>query len=114
MKIAFFAFKGDPLCFIHVLLNALDIQARGGEAKIIFEGEATRLIAALKGDKPPWIGLFIEAKSKGLMEGACRACSTKMGVLMEVEDAGIPFLDEMSGHPGMARYLDQGFQIITM
>jgi hypothetical protein len=114
MKIAIFAFRGDPLCFIHVLLNALEVQARGGEARIIFEGEATRLLDVLKGDKPPWAGLFTEAKAKGLIDGACRACSTKMGVLMAVEDAGIPFLDEMSGHPSMARYLDQGFQIITM
>jgi hypothetical protein len=114
MKVAFFAFKGDPLCFVHVLLNALDVQNRGVEAAIIFEGEATRLLAALKEEKPPWAGVYKEAKAKGLLAGACRACSTKMGVLMAVEDEGILFLDEMSGHPSMARFLAQGFQIITM
>lgn len=114
MKIAFFAFKGDPLCFIHVMLNALDLKARGAEVQIIFEGEATRLIPELGRDKQTPGGLFKKIKTAGMIAGACRACSTKMGVLMDVEDQGIPFLDEMSGHPAMARYLEQGFQIITM
>jgi hypothetical protein len=27
-KIALFVFNGDPMCFIHVLLNALDMKER--------------------------------------------------------------------------------------
>lgn len=114
MKIAFFAFKGDPLCFIHVMLNALEFKNRGAEVKIIFEGEATRLIPELAREKQTPGVLFKQIKSGGLIEGACRACSTKMGVQVDVEDQQIPFLDEMSGHPSMARYLSQGFQLITM
>ncbi len=32
-KTVFFAFRDNPLCFIHVLLNALDMAARGQEGK---------------------------------------------------------------------------------
>jgi len=28
-KVAMFVFNGDPICFIHVLLNALDMKAKG-------------------------------------------------------------------------------------
>ncbi len=28
-KFALFVYNGDPMCFIHVLLNALDIKAKG-------------------------------------------------------------------------------------
>jgi hypothetical protein len=28
-KIALFVFKGDPMCFIHVFLNALDMKDKG-------------------------------------------------------------------------------------
>jgi hypothetical protein len=28
-KVALFAFKGEPLCFVHVLLNALDMKEKG-------------------------------------------------------------------------------------
>ena len=30
-----FAFRGDPLCFIHVLLNGIDLNERGQEGLII-------------------------------------------------------------------------------
>ena len=46
-KIALFVFNGDPMCFIHVLLNALDMKERGYEAKIIIEGAATKLLPEL-------------------------------------------------------------------
>ena len=39
--------------------------------------------------------------------------SAKMGVTSGVEEEGLPFLDEMSGHPSMARYEKNGFQVIT-
>jgi hypothetical protein len=34
-KIVLFAFRGDPLCFIHVLLNSLDLHERGREGSIV-------------------------------------------------------------------------------
>jgi hypothetical protein len=33
-KVAMFVFNGDPMCFIHVLLNALDMHQKGDEVKI--------------------------------------------------------------------------------
>ncbi|HDM75689.1 MAG TPA: cytoplasmic protein, partial [Deltaproteobacteria bacterium] len=47
------------------------------------------------------------------IDGACKACSNKMGVLEAVKEEGIPLIDEMSGHPSMARYMTEGYQIIT-
>ena len=46
-KTAIFAFKGNPICFVHVLLNAIDLHAKEGEVKVILEGEATKLILDL-------------------------------------------------------------------
>ena len=39
-KNALFVFNGNPMCFIHVLLNALDMHIRGDTVKIIVEGAA--------------------------------------------------------------------------
>lgn len=41
-KTALFVFNGDPMCFIHVLLNALDVRKKGCEVKIVVEGSATK------------------------------------------------------------------------
>jgi hypothetical protein len=36
-KYALFVFNGDPMCFIHVLLNALDMHARQDTVRVILE-----------------------------------------------------------------------------
>ena len=37
-KVALFAFNGDFKCFAHVLLNALDMKAKGYDVKVVIEG----------------------------------------------------------------------------
>ncbi len=46
-KVALFAFNAEFMCFIHVLLNALDMNATGMDVKIVIEGSATKLIPDL-------------------------------------------------------------------
>jgi hypothetical protein len=36
-----------------------------------------------------------------------------MGTLDAVTEEGIALLDDMNGHPGMAHYVEQGFEIVT-
>jgi len=112
-KIAFFAFNGDPMCFIHVLLNGLDMHAKGQETKIILEGAATQLIPELNKPGSPLQPLWEKARKLNLIDGVCKACSNKMGTLAAAQDQKLKLLDEMNGHPSMARYLAEGFEVIT-
>ena len=112
-KMALFVFNGDPVCFIHVLLNALDMKEKGYEAKIIIEGAATKLIPELEKTDNPLHNLWEKAKDSGLVDGVCKACSNKMGTLEAANAQGLPLLDEMTGHPAMARYRDKGFDIVS-
>jgi len=36
-----------------------------------------------------------------------------MGTLEAIKNEGLRLLDDMTGHPGMARYQEEGFEIIT-
>jgi len=112
-KIALFAFNGDSMCFIHVLLNAIDLKAKGHDVRIILEGSATKLLPDMAGEQSPLFRLYGQAKEQGLFEGACKACSTKLGVIEAVERERLPFLGDMSGHPSMSHYLKEGYEIIT-
>lgn len=112
-KVALFAFNGDMTCFVHVLLNALDMAERGYEVKTVIEGAATKLVPELVKAEHPMFKLFKKMRDSGLLEGACKACSNKMGVLAAIEAEGIPLLGEMTGHPAMGTYLDEGFEVIT-
>jgi len=89
-KIALFAFNGDFMCFIHVLLNALDMKERGYDVKIVIEGSATKLIPELAKEGNPMYELYRKARELDLIDGACQACSHKMGTLEAVKAAS-PF-----------------------
>ena len=112
-KMALFVFNGDPICFVHVLLNALDMKEKEYEAKIIIEGAATKLLPELAGEKNPLHNLWEKAKSAGLIDGVCKACSHKMGTLEAAKAQELPLLDEMTGHPSMARYRNDGFEVVS-
>ena len=112
-KIALFAFNGDFMCFIHVLLNALDMKEKGYNVKIVIEGSATKLIPELAKDSNPMYRLYRKAKESDLIEGACKACSNKMGTLEAAESEGLTLLDDMAGHPSMSRYMDEGYNVIS-
>ena len=113
-KTAIFAFKGNPICFVHVLLNALDLHERGGEVKIVLEGEATKLIIELCKPENPLNVLYEKVKGLGLFDAVCRACAIKMGALETAEAEGFEIAEDMAGHAGMAPYIEQGYTIVTL
>jgi hypothetical protein len=112
-KVALVAFQGEAMCFVHVLLNALDMQQRGMTVKIIIEGMAAKLPPELNQPDHTFHALYAKTKAAGLIEGVCKACSAKMGSLADVQVQGLPLLDDMNGHPSLGRYLAEGYTIIT-
>jgi hypothetical protein len=113
-KVAVFAFNGDEMCFIHALMNALDMKEKGYDVKLIIEGSATRLVKEAEGEKRPFTNLYGKAKESGLIDCVCRACATKMESLESAKQQALPLCDEMFGHPSMARYMDDGYEIIVV
>ncbi len=112
-KYALVVFNGDPMCFIHVLLNALEMHTKGHVARIIIEGAATKLLPELESKEHFLHALWQKAKAAGLIEGICKACSNKLGTLAAARELGFTLLDEMSGHPSLTRYREEGFELIT-
>lgn len=112
-KNVIFAFRGDPMCFIHVLLNGIDLYERGREGLIIIEGEAVTLVPRMAEPDHFLFPLFQKAKALGILQGACRACSIKLKVDKQIAKEGIPLIGDMSGHPSMGSFIEKGYQVIT-
>jgi hypothetical protein len=112
-KTIFFAFRGDAMCFIHVLLNALDMEEKGMEGKIIIEGDAVKLIPEMAAPGHFLHQLYTRARDKKLIIGACKACSTKLGAAAEIEKQGVDLIGNMSGHPAITDYIEQGYTVLT-
>ena len=112
-KFCLFVFNGDPMCFIHVLLNAQDMKDRGDLTGVVIEGAATRLLPELAQDKNPLHALWKKTKTAGLITGVCKACSKKMGTMDSAISQGLNLLDDIGGHPSIAKFRDEGFEVIT-
>ena len=89
------------------------MKEKGYDGKIIIEGSATKLLPELAKSDNPLHKLWEKVKKAGLVDGVCKACSNKLGTLEAAKEQGLTLLDEMSGHPSMARYRDEGFEIIS-
>ncbi len=125
-KIALFAFNGDPMCFIHVLINAVELQENGNDVALVIEGSATKLVKLLTGgsgledfkqSNPKMFELLTVNLKKvmdaGIISCVCQACASQMGVLDDVKKADLPLCAELKGHPSMSRYIEDGFDIIS-
>ena len=110
-KFLFYGMTGEKMCFQHILLNALDLNADGKEVKIIFEGESVKLVSVLEKENNP---LYTKAKDLGLIAGICLACSNALGVLEANKATGLPMLDDMNAHAGMKRFINDGYSVISL
>jgi len=112
-RVVLVVFNGELMCFVHVLLNALDMKERGYEVKIVIEGSATKLITDLNDRRKPFADLYLDVREKELIDCVCQACSAKMGSLKEAQAQGLPVCNELKGHPSLAKYIEKGYKIIT-
>ena len=112
-KAVLFAFNGDSMCFIHVLLNALEFDKTGYETLLVIEGSATKLVEALSYETSPLHELYSHVKERGLIAGVCEACASKMGVIDSVKSQELTLLNDMSGHPSVVSFIERGFEVYT-
>lgn len=113
-KVLIVAMSGELSCFLHVLLNVLDMDRRGFAARVVIEGRATAFIRELADSATPPAALYEQVKSDGLIDCVCRACATTTGALEAAQAQGLRIVDEMAGHPSLGRFIAEGYQLITL
>jgi hypothetical protein len=112
-KVVLVAFNGEPMCFVHVLLNALDMEKKGYDVKVVIEGSATNLVNELNDENRPFGKLYLSVREKGMIDCVCKACAAKMEALEGAREQELPLCGEMMGHPSLAKYIDEGYKVIT-
>jgi len=112
-KVAIFAFNGETMCFVHAMLNGLDMKEKGYDIKLVIEGSATRQVKELLDPNKPFSNLYEKVKEAGIIDCVCKACSASTGALKSAEEQGLPVCGEMSGHPSISRYREGGYEVIV-
>ena len=110
-KVLFYGMTEKKMCFQHVLMNALDLHEAGVEVKIIFEGASVKLVPIFVEENNP---LYNKVKELGLIAGVCLACSKVLEVYEQNVKSGLEMLDDMSGHAGMKKFIEDGYEVVSM
>ncbi len=102
------------MCFVHVMLNALDLKKEGNTVEILLEGEATKIpMLYLQNPKLEFNPLWNQIIENKLITAVCKACSKKMGSYDAVVELNLPINGDMSGHPPLSKWTKEGFDIFT-
>ena len=103
--------RADEARIANALTTVNEFKEAGYEVTLIFSGAGTRWIGDLSGSDHPLSNAYDMVKDK--VEGACSECAASFGVKEEVQDSGVPLMDEYRGHPSLKRLISEGYKIIT-
>jgi hypothetical protein len=112
-EVVILAFEGKKPCFLHALLNALDMSDNGVDVSLILEGESPRLLKEVTLESDSLYPLYRKVKDRGLIKAVCYGCSKMMGALEIAQSEGLPINGEMSNHVPLSPYVERGAEIIS-
>lgn len=99
----------------HALLYAKELHDAGIEVKVVFDGAGVKTLAALSSNtERPTYQLYLSLKEQGVLAGVCEFCSTAMGVQEQIVATGIVAMNEINGHPSIAKFVKEGYTPIIM
>jgi predicted peroxiredoxin len=119
-KILFVLFAEDVCRQLHAFMYASDLHRKGYQTRIILEGMATRLLADLEQAPPRLQKAVNDAKSAGLIAGACLQASSGCGsaedrdIVDAIKARGVGFLSDLDNHAGIEPFIRDGYEIIAI
>jgi hypothetical protein len=115
-KIAIFLLAGPemPCRMVHTFIWALDVVGRGGEAKVILEGEAPRWLLELPNPEHGRHGLYRKVREAGLIGAVCKACAVQARAVEAAAEEGLCLVSDASGHVSLVPYVEAGYQIVML
>ncbi|WP_457612133.1 DsrE family protein [Methanocaldococcus sp.] len=116
MKIAYLIFSylhkdspNMPIMF-HTLLFANEMKEKGDKVKIILEGEGVLWARDLLSEDHPLKNHFEPLKDDFVV---CEACASMFNVKDIVKDK-LKMENDLRGHISLKKYIDDGYNIITL
>ena len=100
----------------NALAAAYDLKQQRHEVEILFQGAGTRWTAHLGDPAHPAHTLYADVADR--IAGASSACADVFGARADAEANGFPLLGDnalpgTSGLPSLARYLGDGYAVLT-
>jgi len=101
---------------VHAFLYARELKEHGHEVRLVFDGAGTEWAEELSNPaseskiKP----MYEEFKKLGISEVICDFCAGAFGVKEKLQGRQYPLTGGYEGHPSIAQWADQGYQIVIL
>lgn len=112
IKVLFLATDENKMQLMHLLLNAIHTHKAGNDVAVVLECASTRLLIGLA-DGSIELPLFEKALKLGIIDHACKACTTSFSAIEAAEKLGVPRKGPLSGHTDLLEFVSAGYQIIS-
>ena len=101
---------------VHAFLYAQELQEHGHKVVLIFDGAGTQWAAALSdpNGNSPLKPAYEQFKATGTVEIICEYCAGAFGVKDTLAERGTTLVSEYAGHPSIAKWVDQGYQLLIL
>lgn len=100
----------------NAMFIAYELKASGKEVALIFQGAGTRWVGEVV--KPDHLAHDLYEAVKDTVVGVCGGCADVFGATADVKAAGLNLVRELeipgtTGIINLARYLDEGYNLLT-
>ena len=101
---------------VHALLYTKELREHGHEVKLVFDGAGTEWVAEWTNpDSTDKLKGRYEALMKdGVVQLICDFCSSAFKVNKKLKERNVTLTDEYEGHPSIAKWADQGYQLVIL
>src|SRR5258708_2491497 len=99
---------------LHAMLYATELKKKGHDVVLIFDGAGTEWAEALSRPDNKLHPVYQKLMDSGVVEVVCDFCSTAFKVKDALAKEGAHFEGEYQGHPSIAKWVDQGYQLVVL
>lgn len=101
---------------VHALLYSQELKAHGHEVVLVFDGAGTEWVEEwTRPDSTNKLTPQYQALMKqGIGEVICDFCASAFQVKENLQARNVTLTSEFEGHPSIAKWADQGYQIIIL
>ncbi|MBI2104392.1 MAG: DsrE family protein [Candidatus Omnitrophica bacterium] len=101
---------------VHAFLYAKELKEHGHKVVLIFDGAGTEWAEELSNPesqsqlKP----MYDQLKQAGIVEIVCDFCAGAFAVKERLAQRQVPMTAEYAGHPSIAKWADEGYQLVVL
>ncbi len=101
---------------VHALLYSKELKAHGHDVVLVFDGAGTQWIHewTRPGSTDHLLMQYQALQKMGITEVICDFCASAFKVRDDLKKQGVPTTSEFEGHPSIAKWADQGYQVVIL